>query len=126
MGMQSGEGTGGKLVTVVKDIASATAGVVGWFRQHETVSIALAAAIGTVLLAFAGSRCSPPSRPPSSPYVPAMLAPQRCVPGQPGSTDRRGHRRFGRGPRDRRIARATTFRKIVDALWDAVKAVADG
>ena len=61
--MLEGRGVGGALVrvfsligTAAGTLVSAVSGIVGWFRQHQTVAIALGAALGVVLTAFAGFR----------------------------------------------------------------------
>jgi hypothetical protein len=59
--MIEGRNVGGALVSTFKDIGGAAGtligwvkGLVGWFKQHETVTMALGAALGVVLTAFVG------------------------------------------------------------------------
>jgi len=61
--MLDGKGIGGALVRVFESVGSAAgtlvtgiAGVVGWFKQHQTAAVALGAALGVVLTAFLGFR----------------------------------------------------------------------
>lgn len=59
--MIEGKSVGGALVSVFRDtgtgigaLVGAIRDAIGWFKQHETVTLALGAALGVVLAAFAG------------------------------------------------------------------------
>lgn len=128
--MLEGTGAGGQLVDVVRDVvertkelARSTADVVAWFREHQTVTYALAAALGTVLAAFAGFKALTAVQAAITATRAAVLGLNAALLANPVGIVVTALAALAAGLVVA-YRQSETFRNIVDGTWKTIKTVA--
>ena len=128
--MIEGKSTGGAIISVFKGIGD-TAGfvitqisaLVGWLKQNETVAIALGAALGVILTAFAGFKIVALVQAAIVGLSGAMAALNAVILANPIGLIVIALAALAAGVVVA-YKESETFRKIVDATWEAIKPVA--
>jgi hypothetical protein len=130
---------GGALVGAFRVVVPLIGSVVGWFNQHRNVAIALASAVGALVVVTRGARRGDGRRGRRRHHQVHRVDPNRLGPhegvggGAVGSqrrADRQPDRHRDRGPgRSRRGVvlawrNSETFRRVVTAAWNGIKVAA--